>query len=549
MDQIPTSDDPGFPYSHLVHNFHRDDLRTMVEIAADVNNEVRNVHTLIPDGRYDQPDEVWQPIMEERIRASSSVELLTIKSGYIDEAGAVVITDEGDPGPGTRWELEQARKYGKPITEQFMIRLEGGGYLIPEGQAKSPMFDYATGLRAFRNRSIRWATDHLRDDDARPHDEFAGSQPADERDTEFADADVALKRFLEMIKSEPASGEQQRNLAELYLRLGFIAQERTRAAEAIEWYSKAAALFEQLADPANTAAAFQLVGDVAYHNYEFDVATRTYQRALAIFEHLGERENAAATFHQLGNVAFMDGHTEDAGNWYQRARLILEELQREGDLKHAAGLASTYQQIGIVAHRRQLLDEAKSWYEKSLELRRSVGYSLGIAASYHQLGIIEMDIGNVAAANEFFTQAYELFDETGSMSSIEYIRQRAVVCHQLGNAAYLLNRPDDAEDWYARAVRDFSKAGDRYQMAISLCALSRVTEEQGYPRDSLEWAVRAAYFCDQARREDLGGCLTQLRHLAEELGLAALDECWREVAGEVLPSDLKTQVAAPDLAP
>jgi tetratricopeptide (TPR) repeat protein len=246
---------------------------------------------------------------------------------------------------------------------------------------------------------------------------------------QLAKGERTHREILAMLEAQPDSPFRQHELAVRYHLIGSAALQQRRLDEAADWYTRSAALNEELGDQSRLAMCYHQLGVVAQERRRLDEAEGWYTRALAIEEDLGDRPGLAGSYHQLGMVAQHRGRLDEAENWYTRA-LAIEE-----DLGGRPKLAISYHQLGRVAQDRGRLDEAENWYTRALTIREELRDRPGLALSFGQLGLLAESRGNLSQALEWMVRCVTLFEDFPHPSTGPGPGHLARLTHHLGMEA------------------------------------------------------------------------------------------------------------------
>ena len=306
------------------------------------------------------------------------------------------------------------------------------------------------------------------------------------------EAERSCRRILATLEAQPASPGTRAGIAVTYNLLGMIAQGLGRLDEAEDWHRKSLTIDEELGKRHGMAVSYHHLGVIAHQQNRLDEAEDWYRKTLAIEEELGNQTEIARSYHRLGIIAQDRGQPDKAEEWYLKALVLLEELGNR------PGIAATYHQLGMIAQGLGQLDEAEDWYRKSLTIKEELGNRPGIAATYHQLGITAQRRG----------------------------------------------RLDDAENWYRKCLVILEELGDRPHVASSYGQLGLLAEQRGQSLQALEWMVRCVTLFDQFPHPSTAPGPDHLARLAAQLGVAALEQCWREVTGSPLPQAIRNYVSS-----
>ncbi len=175
-------------------------------------------------------------------------------------------------------------------------------------------------------------------------------------------AGQTYREIVAMLEAQPASPQQQGQVAGTYYQLGRVALDGGRLDEAADWYARALAIREELGNRPGLANCYHQLGMVAQERGRLDEAADWYARALAIREELGNRPGLGDSYGQLGNVAYQRGRLDEAADWYARALAISEEL------RNRPGMALTYSQLGLLAEEQHSPSQALEWAVRCVAL-------------------------------------------------------------------------------------------------------------------------------------------------------------------------------------
>ena len=114
--------------------------------------------------------------------------------------------------------------------------------------------------------------------------------------------------------------------------------------------------------------------------------------------------------------------------------------------------------------------------------------------------------------------------------------------HQLGAVAQDRKRPDEAADWYTRSLALAEELGDRHGMAFNYGQLGLLAVEHGDQDRALELMVRCIAVFDDFPHPSTGPGPDNLARLTRQLGIPALETCWRQVTGGPLPDAVRDYV-------
>ena len=271
---------------------------------------------------------------------------------------------------------------------------------------------------------------------------------------------------------EPASREQQAELAQLHDLAGHTALTQLRVSDAEAHYRTTLRLRQERGDRHNVAVAYHQLGSIAQQERRLDDAEANYHQALDIFIELGERRIAAATYHNLGVIAEGQRRFDDAEVNYHQALDIRLEF---GD-RHSA--ADTYYQLGVTARQQRRFDDAEANYHQALDIYQEFDDQHETADVYQALGIIAQIERRFADAQASYHEALDIGLEFGDRHNV------AITYRHLGTLAQEQRRFADAQTSYQQALDIFLEFGDRYNVAITYRHLGTLAQEQRRSADA-----------------------------------------------------------------
>jgi tetratricopeptide (TPR) repeat protein len=120
----------------------------------------------------------------------------------------------------------------------------------------------------------------------------------------------------------------------------------------------------------------------------------------------------------------------------------------------------------------------------------------------------------------------------------------------LGMTSQDRGRLEEAEDWYRKSLTITEELGDRSGMALTYAQLGLLAEDRGQAELALEWNIRCVTLFDQFPSPLTGTGPAALARLAGQLGLPVLEQAWRQVTGQPVPTPVRDYLAShPDDQP
>ena len=173
----------------------------------------------------------------------------------------------------------------------------------------------------------------------------------------------------------------------------------------------------------------------------------------------------------LGAFWRVHGHFTEGRRWLDRA-LALSVGWRTGERAELLNSAA------FIARARGAFDLAEDWYLEALSIRQEVGDVAGQAASMRYLGNVAFERGDLQGARTQWLHSLDFLTGAQDMNN------RRGVLNNLGVAATLLGRLDEAQEHLTRALGLAQHLGDAENIArghenLGLVAILRGEGERG----------------------------------------------------------------------
>jgi predicted ATPase/DNA-binding CsgD family transcriptional regulator len=204
---------------------------------------------------------------------------------------------------------------------------------------------------------------------------------------------------------------------------------------AAERLSKARALYEEAGNRVGLATTLQRLGSIAREEGRYADARRLHGESLAIWTEIGDDAGAAASLDYLGFAAWLEGNPARAVALCSQAVAAFRASGRRQET--AAALIN----LGVAAHLTGDDEHAAMHLRTSLNISTELGYQEGVAWALHELAVIIADEHPAEAADmlrESLTTHLRLGDRWRIASVVETIAELAVAPADAVLAATLL---------------------------------------------------------------------------------------------------------------
>jgi CHAT domain-containing protein len=199
-------------------------------------------------------------------------------------------------------------------------------------------------------------------------------------------------------------------------------------------------------------------------------AIASYEGALTLWRELGDVFEEANTLHLSAQTYKASGRTyfEKAVESYSQALARRGEDDRQAKAYTLLGLAEVY---------RDLDDPAKALpqYERALELFTAGSNRRGQAAALYGLGLAKARRQEMDDALKYYEQALDIYDAADTRDRHEEAR----TLHAMGGAFDVMGKPEEAQEFFERALAGWRETGDLAQEGNTYSSLAKQDLDRG----------------------------------------------------------------------
>ncbi len=390
--------------------------------------------------------------------------------------------------------LEASRRVRQPVSGEVAATFEALGDL------RERIGQYPEAARAYSD-ARRLQTD---DEVAQGRLCFKHSVLA-ERSGSYPQALRWLQRGMRGLESRSDLPAVQQ-LARLVASYGLIRQAQGRRLDAVRWLTRAIETSQRAQEREALAHAYFVLDWALVELGRAQEAVHS-QRALELYDELGKLGPSATIYNNLGMFAWLEGRWDEAIELYDKGRQLRIKL---GD---AVDAATGTHNIAEVLSDQGRLDEARPLFEESLRVWRAAEFGIGVAYATSSLGRVASRSGDFARAGELYDAAREQFramvseaelvDTDARIAEALSFQGRAQEAIELASAALertaarggatqdpmlhrirgyalaQLGRPAEARAALELSLEAGRTRNARYEIALTLDALARVSELDG----------------------------------------------------------------------
>ena len=283
---------------------------------------------------------------------------------------------------------------------------------------------------------------------------------------------------------------------------------------AVQMATQALRLAEQTGFLLGAVAAYQLLGDIHFNQYQYAEAERYHQLALATSSRAGHKNKIANSYSSIGKVKQAQGNITEAIRNYEAALGLYEQTG------YKRGLASIHLSMGELNTVQQDRTAALGHLSVSLRLFEELGDKMNISLCLNNIGIVRYNEGNYSEALKHYRSALAISQEVGSKKWIAGAHNNiAVVLDDQGNYAEALRH-------YLASLNAYEELGDKRGMATCHNNIAALHINNGNPKEALAGYEAALRLYQEA--DDPRGTATALLNIGGTLNIrAALDICER----------------------
>ncbi len=249
---------------------------------------------------------------------------------------------------------------------------------------------------------------------------------------------------------------------------GDRARTRYANADAVEFYERALAAAGSLElDAAEVARVGEALGDVAELAARYDEASDAYTAARSLLPDGGPAN--ARLMLKSGILRERTGEYDEALRWYVRALRSARALE-EGDAQ-ATRIELELAYAGV-RHRQGRFADAVRWAKRAARDAEEAGDRRALGHAYLLLYIGHTRLGQPDPS--WAEQALPIYEEVD-----DPLRQASLL-NNLGNAAHLEGRWEEAVEWYGQSVEVYGRAGDVVNKATPSANSGELLCDQGH---------------------------------------------------------------------
>jgi class 3 adenylate cyclase/Tfp pilus assembly protein PilF len=279
------------------------------------------------------------------------------------------------------------------------------------------------------------------------------------------DYPMALEHFSQASALYEELGDRA-GIARVVVNIGLVHFDTGNYPAALEHYRRALNLYEVTSDRNGVAHSTSYIGNVYVRMGDYGTALVHYCRALALHENIGDRAGIARVTANMGTVYIGTGDYPAALEHYRRALVLHEELDDR------AGVALVTSNMGNVYLKTGDYPTALEHYRRALVLHEELDDRAGVALVTSNMGNVYLKTGDYPTALEHYRRALALQEGLGNRdllatvtgyiaSALLALERNEEAAHLLdGQALMVMDDPTVLSEYHANRAKLYERSND-----------------------------------------------------------------------------------------
>lgn len=198
---------------------------------------------------------------------------------------------------------------------------------------------------------------------------------------DFGDVPKAIEHYSEALKIQEQI-EDFEGVANTFINLGVVYEYQENFDKALEFYNKAYDIQYKINDKRGAAFSLNNIGGLYENKKEYEKALKFHVKSLKLREELGNKKDISQSLNNIGANYYFLHQSDRALEYYEKAFKLREEI---GD---RAGLCNSYENFAKIYSEQNQLLKAESYGLKSLEIAKELHFPEVIKSSAEVLYLI-----------------------------------------------------------------------------------------------------------------------------------------------------------------
>jgi tetratricopeptide (TPR) repeat protein len=229
------------------------------------------------------------------------------------------------------------------------------------------------------------------------------------------DRDNALRYYFDYARLSEKKPDTK-NLAEAYLKIGWVYHLENDYAKAFDFYSRAIAIAQKGMDKLHEAAGLRKLAvwyiDKKDYVQALELLTKSSEINRERMHLAGYRYNLACDYFDMGLIFTNKEDFQTAKGFYQKSRILFEKLKARNEL------SDCYFNLGEVYLYEKEFQKALDYYLAGLKIDQAQGNKMNLGGDYNMIGELYAEMDNSARAEEYFKLAVSIAEDINNRSEL-----------------------------------------------------------------------------------------------------------------------------------
>ncbi|MBN2461295.1 MAG: PAS domain S-box protein [Candidatus Cloacimonetes bacterium] len=200
--------------------------------------------------------------------------------------------------------------------------------------------------------------------------------------------------------------------AEVYIRMGFLAEDNNAYDDALFYYQSALKLYQRLDLRKDISDSYNYIGIIYESQNEYGKALECYLKSLEINEQIESKEGISISLNNIGNIYLSLNDASRALDYY------IQSYEIELSLDNDDGLSSSYINLGNAYSSLGRIEEALHYYQEALNLDTENNDLEGIASSLNNIAILNYDQKDYQLSQKNYEQSLLISEQINDIWGI-----------------------------------------------------------------------------------------------------------------------------------
>lgn len=290
--------------------------------------------------------------------------------------------------------------------------------------------------------------------------------------TMFTDNDTALYYGKQALLFAEKSGSKVEQSAATN-NLGIIFYLKSMYADAKYYYSRSAAIREELNDSNAIASCYNNLGALYIDLGNYNKALEYFLKVVSISEKAGYKTQLSQTLNNIGLIYYSTEQYDKSLECFIRSAEI------KGSINDTLGLAHAYNNIGEVYRIKRKYADALGYFNKCLEIFERYSDPLNLSKVYTNIGLSYEYQNKYKLAESYFLKALKIKEEQGYSAGI------ALMYYNLGSLYFKLGEIKKSQNHLLKSLEYLNEKENIDLMVDVYLALSQAHESNGQTKEAL----------------------------------------------------------------